>query len=166
MKTIILSLFTILLLTFTSCIQSKEDKARNLIEDQLKKTMNDWNSYEFVEMTPLDSSFSIVSDNEEYHNLELKFEVLKAKSHYFLSEYEYDYTNAALGDSCDACIKEMESVTQKMKEIEDSFVSEHNGWWTTFTCRGNNKLGHKVISSTKYYFNKDLTAITDAIDVE
>lgn len=117
-------------------------------------------------MTPLDSSFSIVSDDKEFHNLELKFEVLKAKSNYFLSEYKFDYTNAALKDSCDMYIKEIESVSQKMKEIEDSFVSEHNGWWTTFTYRGNNKLGHKVISSTRYYFNKDLTAITDAVDIE
>lgn len=72
MKNLALLLFTILLLAFASCTQTNEDKARSLIEDQLKKTMNDWNSYEFVEMTPLDSSFSVLSDNEEYYNLGLK----------------------------------------------------------------------------------------------
>ena len=47
MKNLTLLLFTILLLAFASCTQTNEDKARSLIEDQLKKTMNDWNSYEF-----------------------------------------------------------------------------------------------------------------------
>ena len=44
MKNLTLLLFNILLLAFTSCTQTNEDKARSLIEDQLKKTMNDWSS--------------------------------------------------------------------------------------------------------------------------
>ena len=167
MKNLTLLLFTILLLTFASCTQTNEDKARSLIEDQLKKTMNDWSSYEFVEMTPLDSSFSVLSDNEEYYNLGLKLKVLDAKSNYFISNVSSDYRNMDMWtDSAKQVIAEMESVNKRMDEIQSSFVPEHNGWWTNFTCRGNNKLGQKVISKTCYYFNKEITEITDTKKVE
>ena len=154
-----LLIFTLLLFFFISCENSPESKAKKLIEQELKSTMNDWGSYEFVEIEPLDSSFSTLSDNEEYHSLELEFKVIKAKGDYFLSEYKYDYMNSSLKDSCDMCIKEMDSITKRMSEIESSFVPEHNGWVTTFTCRGNNKLGNKVISKSIYYFDKDITQI-------
>lgn len=167
MKNLTLLLFTILLLAFASCTQTNEDKARSLIEDQLKKTMNDWNSYEFVEMTPLDSSFSVLSDNEEYYNLGLKLKVLDAKSNYFISNVSSDYRNMDMWtDSAKQVIAEMESVNKRMDEIQSSFVPEHNGWLTNFTCRGNNKLGQKVISKTRYYFNKEITEITDTKKVE
>lgn len=83
--------------------------------------MNDWNSYEFVEMTPLDSSFSVLSDNEEYYNLGLKLKVLDAKSNYFISNVSSDYRNMDMWtDSAKQVIAEMESVNKRMDEIQSS----------------------------------------------
>ena len=58
MKKIILLVCVITALC--SCGKSNEDKARELIEAKLKTTMNDWDSYEFVEMYNNEIPFSIM----------------------------------------------------------------------------------------------------------
>ena len=63
MKKIILLVCVITALC--SCGKSNEDKARELIEAKLKTTMNDWDSYEFVEMSKVDSTFTFFMDTEE-----------------------------------------------------------------------------------------------------
>ena len=46
------------IIALCSCGKSNEDKAREVIESELKTTMKDWNSYEFVEISKVDSAFT------------------------------------------------------------------------------------------------------------
>ena len=76
MKKIILLVCAITALC--SCGKSNEDKARELIEAKLKTTMNDWNSYEFVEMSKVDSVFTLFM--KKLKVLMIKFQKPKVKS--------------------------------------------------------------------------------------
>ena len=63
MKKIFISIAICLLAC--ACTQTNEDKAKELIEAELQKTMNNWECYEFVEMTKLDSTYSSFSQTQE-----------------------------------------------------------------------------------------------------
>ena len=78
MKKIILLVCAITALC--SCGKSNEDKARELIEAKLKTTMNDWNSYEFVEMSKVDSVFTLFMHSEEAKSLDDQISKPKVKS--------------------------------------------------------------------------------------
>lgn len=53
------------IIALCSCGKSNEDKARKVIESELKTTMKDWNSYEFVEISKVDSAFTLFMDSQE-----------------------------------------------------------------------------------------------------
>lgn len=163
MKKIILLVCAITALC--SCGKSNEDKARELIEAKLKTTMNDWNSYEFVEMSKVDSVFTLFMHSEEAKSLDDQISKTKSK----ISEYSvdkdfpllYGARTKVMADS----IPILEQIRDSLQNIYDTkdktYKGDFNGYIVKFTCRGNNKMGSKVINSTIYYFDKDLTKITN-----
>lgn len=167
MKKVLLLILAIIALT--GC-KSKEDKAKELIESQLKSTMNDWSSYEFVKMSKMDSTFTSYIYTTEYENLIEKisnFE-LKKTDLTVCSDYPVLYGKARCKEMQDS-VPILEDLINKTKEkIENnkkSFNSEFNGYKVEFTFRGNNSLGAKVLNSTIYLFDKDLTKIVDTIPI-
>ena len=58
-------LFLALPLLIAGCQQSKEDKMQSLIEAKLQQTMKDWSSYEFINMSSVDSLFTSFKLTEE-----------------------------------------------------------------------------------------------------
>lgn len=163
-----LALLAITILIVCSCEQSSENKARKIIENHLQTTMNDWSSYEFVGMTPLDSVFTKFEESD------------------YMKEHRKKMLTAMVntGDiksKLRSCEKSVESILQDsllyFQNIEDSLMDVLNvqresfkgdfiGYETTFSFRGNNKLGAKVLSNIIVTFDKDLTVITNVKEID
>ncbi len=162
MKKIILLVCAITALC--SCGKSNEDKARELIEAKLKTTMNDWNSYEFVEMSKVDSVFTLFMHSEEAKSLDDQISKTKSK----ISEYSvdkdfpllYGARTKVMADSIPILEQIRDSLQNLYDKKEEAYKGEFNGYKTKFTFRGNNKLGGKILTSSMYLFNKDITEIT------
>lgn len=162
MKKIILLVCAITALC--SCGKSNEDKARELIEAKLKTTMNDWNSYEFVEMSKVDSVFTLFMHSEEGSTIREELSQLRSKR----VEYEVNagYTSIygerakIMQDSIPILENMIDSLQNLYDKKEEAYKGEFNGYKTKFTFRGNNKLGGKILTSSMYLFNKDITEIT------
>lgn len=161
-----LVLLAITSLFMYSCGESNEDKARKLIEEKLQTTMNDWSSYEFVEMTPLDSVFTKFEDSE--YMKEHRRKMLTAMNN-----------TGNIKSKLKSCKKSEESILQDSlayyKNIEDSLMNVFNskkesfkgdfiGYETKFSFRGNNKLGAKVLSNINVVFDKEISTIKDIIE--
>lgn len=165
MKKIILLIFAVV--TLCSCEKSNEEKARGLIESQLKTSMNDWSSYEFVEMSEVDSVFTTFVDSDEGEDIRKQLSNLTSK----IIEYEVGCNypilhgkRAQIMKDSIPILKQMEDALQnaydtKEKEYKGDFI----GYKAQFKYRGNNKLGVKIISSSTYFFNPEITEITDQI---
>lgn len=148
----------------TACSPSKEDKAKKLVEESLKKTMKDWSSYEFVEMSKPDSTFTTYFSTSEYdslskieNDLELKKIDLDVNSGY---PDIYGKTRCREMTDSIPVIEQLIGDTKNKIEIgQKNFKRQFSGWYTKFTYRGNNSLGAKVIEKANYYFDKDITEI-------
>lgn len=124
--------------------KTNEDKARERIEKHLKESMNDWDSYEFVDMRYLDSVFLV--NNERISNIHFK---LRYRQDSLMNAIELKMANEK-GDF---------ETASKCQNIIDSLVrtkynKEFVGWETDFTFRGNNKLGAKVINTLRVQLDK------------
>ncbi len=168
MKKIILLVCAIAALC--SCEKSNEEKARGLIESQLKTTMKDWSSYEFVEMSKVDSAFTIFMDSDEGKDIRNQISDLSSKR----MKYEL---NCNYPELYGKRIQVMKDSIPILKQMEDSLQNAYNtkengykgdftGYRTTFKFRGNNSLGAKIISSSIYFFNPEITEITDQISLD
>ena len=167
MKVNLLATLSLIGLVFaiTSCTQSPQKQAENLVKKQLETSLHDMNSYESVEFGTLDSAFSQVEDLEEYKNYSEKIEELKAKASE-KKEYAEEYNMFGLQAERAKCAKEAVQLLsdamhylKKCQELDSLFVPKFIGWRLEHTFRANNPEGHKVISHRVYYFDKDLTKI-------
>lgn len=153
-----------------SCGKSNEDKAREVIESELKTTMKDWNSYEFVEMSKVDSAFTLFMDSQEGKVIrELQSALSSKKTEYEVnSRYPELYKERiqVMRDS----IPIIEHMEDSLKNVYDTKEKEYKGnfigYRVKFKYRGNNSLGGKEISSSIYFFNPEITQITDRISLD
>jgi hypothetical protein len=138
--------FLLALALFYACAEkTKEDKAKESIEKYLKVSMNDWDSYEFVDIGYLDSVFLV--NNKKISNI----------------DFSYQYRQDSLMNAIElemALEKNDQEEVAYYKNILDSLVTnkfnkEFIGWETNFTFRGNNKLGAKVINTIKVQLDKN-----------
>lgn len=123
---------------------SPEKKAKKLIEEHLSKTMNDFKSYEPVEYSKLDSTFTA---------------------------YEREYTIVA--DTTVDGVDDNRSSIERQKEAdakedlkEKNFKPQFIGFHMNHQFRGKNSFGAMVISDYNFQFDKDLTniiAVTDRV---
>lgn len=160
----------VLVCSFVSCEKTKEDILRELIENEVKSTMNDPKSYEFVSMSPVDSIMSNWEDEEKAKKLKI-----------FVSMYESE--NKALYAKSDnpsfsynkriAFLEKVGSNNNKIDSLEREYLTSKTeykpystGCYTIFKFRGNNELGVKVINSLKVVLNKELTEIKEIQIVE
>lgn len=156
-------LFICTIIALCSCGKSNEEKAKELIEAKLKTTMNDWSSYEFVKIDKVDSLFTSFEDSQEFKDTYQPLATVDSK----IIEYEVGSKYEILyGDRIQVMIDSIpilkgikDSLQNIYDETEKAYKGNFIGYSTTFTCRGTNKMGAKIISSTKYYLNKDITEI-------
>lgn len=168
MKKIILLVCAITALC--SCEKSNEEKAREVIESKLKITMKDWSSYEFVEMSKVDSAFTLFMDSNEGKDIRNQISDLSSKR----IEYEvncnyprlYGKKAQIMKDSI-PILKQMEDSLQNVYNTkEKGYKGDFTGYRTKFKFRGNNSLGAKIISSSIYFFNPEITEITNQISLD
>ncbi|WP_289089557.1 hypothetical protein [uncultured Bacteroides sp.] len=125
--------------------KTNEDKAKESIERYLKESMNDWDSYEFVDIRHLDSVFLV--NDKKMSNIDFRF------------RYRQDSLVNAMDLEMAVDKNDQEEVAY-YKNIIDSLVTnkynkEFIGWETRFTFRGTNKFGAKVINTLKVQLDKD-----------
>lgn len=167
MKTVCMLL--ILFVAFSCSPPTLESKAKTLIEEELKNKMNDWKSYEFVEMTRVFEKYTDFRDTEKAKELSDKKFFIERN----ISSLEIDkkyLTNTSpkryqkIIDSL-SFYKQMKQDLENKYEIEEkNFTKEHIGYFTRFKFRGKNKFGGIVLNEYVFSFDKDFTKIVDMIN--
>lgn len=167
-------LFILISILLTVGCASPEKKAQKLIKDNLITNMNDPKSYESVSFESLDSSFTDIETDPQMNAL---FE----KSQYFLREakekeaeyesiYVYDQQTISekrkISDEWGAALDSANYYSDEMKEYHRNFKSVFNGWKMSHTFRGKNSFGATIKNTSVFYFDKDLTQVTDVISEE
>lgn len=157
---------------FIACKKSPENQAKFLIEEKLKKTLHDYKSYEIVEFGKLDSSFTIFEElphiKKEYDrvdefNKEASDNLDLAKIYsdsYYLQDTFNKYMKIAQRANDSA-----RSILKRIDVQHSKFKSEFNGWAMNHSFRAKNLNGNLGIHHYTYYFNSDLTEITDQVDI-
>ncbi|WP_353119450.1 hypothetical protein [Myroides odoratus] len=161
-------------ITLFSCSKSPQDKALKLIDNDLKRTLNDYNSYEFVELSKLDSCFTVPFDNIQYADSIIKLEALKQLAKEAQDEYEsyLGYSsNYFINKRLDA-LKKAQYFLNKAKtsaqftdSFRDTFKPKFNGWQAEHRFRANNAQGNKVLGVYKLTFNIAIDSITGQEDL-
>jgi len=191
MKEIIKYIFTLVsLVLLASCsVKTNEEKARELIEPQVKANLIKPESYEFSQIQ-LDSCFS---DNHERNAdvIELALKVAKLYDEYkgYVSDAEraessmtiyapsYGYQSAHSAQQQKKYKAEMERAQRKATAIKEQILQlyrdykqfvmsfeygkhEFTGWAASFGYRAETAGGMKIMGSDLFFLNKDLTEIT------
>lgn len=144
--------FTICAFFFSSC-QSKEDKAKELVKDDLYKTLHDFNSYEPVEWTELTPTYDASKESEERKDTLLYYGMRRILLENFTSGdgilKEEKYTG------------EYKEKLKRYKAIEDSIhaLMPIDGYTINHTYRANTLGGNKRISTVRYDFDSELTKV-------
>lgn len=162
-------LLSLIALVAFSC--SPESKARLLIEKNLKKTMNDWKSYEFIEMSPVLENYTSFNDTKEEKNLYNKQKDIESRlirlqmdvNHpTFISKKRYK----EIIDSIPIYKQILEDIKKEYETKKKNFKGKFIGYFTIFKFRGKNKFGGYVINEYIFYFDKDLTKIVDVLNTK
>jgi hypothetical protein len=154
-------------LTLASCSKSPEEKAKDLINDQMRKTLHDYKSYEPVQFGNLDSSFNTWEDLPEFIEAdqkakEFKKELLEFGENMELKVMSWGYPTykRRLADVKDSAIKYAKLRARIIEQTGPVF----NGWTMTHSFRAKNLSGNLQIAQYKYYFDDKLTKVTKVID--
>ncbi|SFW42141.1 hypothetical protein SAMN02910409_2209 [Prevotellaceae bacterium HUN156] len=188
MKRGILAIVGLALLASCS-VKTNEEKARDLIEPQVKANLIKPDSYEFAQMQ-LDSCFSD-DTNRNPKSIEFVLKVARLFKEYkeYMSDAEeaetsmtiyaptYGYQDAHSKQQQKKYKAEMEKAQRKAaiakdkilqlykenKEFFKSFQSakhEFTGWSVAFSYRAETAGGLKIMGNNLYFLDKDLTEIT------
>jgi len=193
MKRGILAIVGLALLASCS-VKTNEEKARELIEPQVKANLIKPESYEFAQIQ-LDSCFSDTEYNPQFVVLGLKVAKLFKEYKEYMSEAEdaessmtiyapsFGYQSAHEKQQHEKYKVEMEKAQRKAttakekilqlykdnkKMIEDFKSAKHDfvGWAVTLGFRAETAGGLKTMGTGYYYLNKDLTEITYSFSEE
>ncbi|MCO7721946.1 hypothetical protein [Myroides odoratimimus] len=167
-------LLSISLIFLISCSKSPQDKALKLIDNNFKKTLNDYNSYELIEISKLDSSFTTPFDNPQFVDSLIKFKALEKSSKESLEEYEKykGYSSSYFVKKRTEALKnakyyieEAGTSAQFVDSFTDTFKPAFNGWEAVHKFRANNTMGAKIIGLYKWKFNIALDSIIKQEDL-
>lgn len=160
MKKIIYLSFLVFVLTLVGC-NSIENKAQKLIKDYLSKNLNDASSYESIEFSALDSTFSNFYFSPEGKEL-LEKQDFANKRAFELTMTDILEENVLIQDSIRIYKQIEESCKNEYEEKALTYVGDFNGWKMSHKYRAKNALGATIISTTKFTFDKDLSEVKSA----
>lgn len=165
MKKFILSLFAIAMLC--SCGKSNEEKAQELIKTDLKETMKDWHSYESVSFSKLDSTFTEYKNLPEAEKIEMEVAKLQAESDSIriLANSSASY-NKVLFDQAIEKIRKAKELDSTFNANKENYKGNFNGWQMIHKYRGNNSYGAKDLATTAFYFDTNITKVTDKFSLD
>lgn len=193
MKKSVIAILSLALLTSCS-VKTNEEKARELIEPQVKANLIKPESYEFAQIQ-LDSCFSDTENNPQLVVLGLKVAKLFKEYKEYMSEAEdaessmtifapsFGYQSAHEKQQHEKYKVEMEKAQRKAttakekilhlykdnkKLFEDFQSAKHDfiGWAVAFGYRAETAGGLKTMGTNYCYLNKDLTEITYSFSEE
>lgn len=181
---------TISLALMASCsVKTNEEKARELIEPQVKSSLIKPESYEFAQMQ-LDSCFSDSQQNPEVITFAMKVAKLfneykdytsdaeRAESSMTIYAPSYGYQSAHDKQQQKKYKAEMEKARRKAADTKEQIIQlyrdnkklftafqsgkhEFIGWMAVFGYRAETAGGMKTMGEGLFYLNKDLTEITN-----
>ena len=146
MKKILIALFAA---SLCACTSSPEKKAQKLITEYLKENLKDPSSYEAMEFSKLDSSFTTFSDQAKVFSA--RFDSEKA-----------EYEAAMMIDNLQAAkeaLQKMEKTQAEWEEAEDAFKPKFNGWKMSHKYRAKNGFGALDIGNEVFKINPEVTMI-------
>lgn len=171
----------LLVISFTSCFESKEGKAKNLIKKHLKETLNDYDNYSAVSYSAVDSLFTKWTLPEELRptvkelaqcaenlNKSGGYQNITSTSN---GDYHLKTLNNFFGKNASAeSIKKVEKWKQLWTEfkhhqdiIEESkknFKPKFIGWKMTHKYRAKNQYDATILQNRQFSFNEDITQVT------
>ena len=152
-------IFIAICLLACACTQTNEDKAKELIEAELQKTMNNWECYEFVEMTKLDSTYSSFSQTQE--GIAYKHRIDSIKNNIRQCQLRQQESNSnTLSNSIRILENKLLKITGESLNAEQEYQGEFNGFRTRFRYMDCNSHDAKILENRWVFFDKDLTRIT------
>ena len=163
-----LLILTISAFLLAGCQQSKEEKMQALIEAKLQQTMKDWSSYEFVNMSQVDSAFTSFKFSEECKKQRMK--ILAAMNR--TSDMKKKLANckkseeSLLKDSVTYLSKVEDELSKELKEMEREYKGDFIGFKADLTFRGNNSFGGKVLNKVRVMTNKEISEIVEMKNID
>lgn len=164
MKKFILSLFAIAVLC--SCGKSNEEKAQELIKANLKETMKDWSSYEPVNFSKLDSTFTEYKNLPEAAKIEMEVAKLQAESDSIRILANSSASYEVLFDQAIEKIRKAKELDSTFNANKENYKGNFNGWQMIHKYRGNNSYGAKDLATTAFYFDANVTKVTDKLPLD
>lgn len=175
-------LILLLIISFTSCLgESKEGKAKGLIKNYLKETLNDYDNYSAVSYSAVDSLFTQWKLPEDLRptveELAKCAENLNKSGGYNNitttsdGDYHLKTLNNFSGKSASAeFLKKVEKWKQLwtefkhhqdiIKESKKNFKPKFFGWKMTHKYRAKNQYDATILQNRQFCFNEDLTQVT------
>lgn len=148
---------------------SPEKEAQKLITKHLQETLDDWDSYESVKFSGLDSAFTSVEETELYINTYNKYDSLlksakKNTEKMLLASNKWEAVSYK--DQAESDLYLANNCYDLVLFTDSMFVPEFKGWAIIHTYRANNVLGAKIITKEKYIFDPEITKIikTEKVD--
>ena len=183
MKKVIFILLTLLSILITSCSQTNESKAKKVIKEYFKETLDDYDSY-----SPVSSSEITMAKTKWKLPKELEPELEKLEE---IAEKinRSGFGNIDITSDADDIIKDLDEISEysykkkldksRIKKIENwkalwlefkhyqdiiytsknSFQPEFIGWKMTHKFRAKNRMGGNELNEIEFQFDKDITKV-------
>jgi hypothetical protein len=149
-------------LILSGCTFTKESKAKKLINEELKMTLNDYKSYEPMKFGNLDTLYTSFYESPSYRkdsSLYSDFFTLSLRLH--------DAARAAIGNN------NFDTILHASKKYEDSamffldkekddsikYIPFFKGWKMEHSFRAKNAFGALIIQHYLFSFDKNLDSI-------
>lgn len=153
------AIFLIAGLLLMSCTVTEQDKAERLVKDYLERNANDPSSVEIISISKVVADSVLdYSETEDYDKWMDSFD----------SDKRMADINTELGNfkEADAAIKHMDVVLENIEKKKKTFKPYLRGYYVLLEYRAKNGFGALVKSSTKVYFDSELTKVTSFDDMK
>lgn len=166
-----LSLFiSLIIISVCFCSCSKENKAKQLIKDELYETINDIESYSPVKYGDLDSLYNSYKNDTNYINNEKLYVYLnniqeEAKNRFNSMKYDPEYLGSGGKWRIDvtaiaACIYFKDEMYNQIRDsIEKAFKPQFVGYKMIHKYRAKNSSGSTQLFEVDFCFDTTITSI-------
>lgn len=167
---------TLIAIAITACSVSNEQKAKQLIKDHLKSTMNDYSSYEPIEFSQLDTVYSSYYEDSTYKVInrcyESSNEFLKTIEKYIEDANEFNSRIGRIVDRRGMAFEKylpetknkVDSLSVAMKNFRHNYKPKMTGFSMNHKMRGKNAFGANVVNEMVFFFDNSLSKVTDVMD--
>ena len=169
---IMVAIFVFVML-ITNCSVSDEKKAQSLIKSYLKENLNNPKSYEPIRFSTLDSVFTLLEHDRDYHISKVMFDLYNEEHGEIMRELriysgvrgQRDVNEMAL-QRASAVVDSMRVMSERITRIRNEFVPQFVGWQMEHEMRATNTMNALVKSTYVFYFDKEIAKIEDVEQID